>query len=347
MNKQPKKKRFRLFDMTRDGRGVEKGEDTTPNLKFYFKQLWRRFPTLLSLNLLMIFQILPIVIGFLAYFFTEKTPAQSTAIFAPIYGVSLIDPSVTTTTIISLFGTQFNIPIYNNPAYWVIGACVVFFVLTIGWQTVGATYVLRGIVRHDPVFVFSDFVYGIKRNFKEGFFFGLLDSLIIIVLAIDFLYFYTATGSTATNLMFWVISALIVLYILMRPYIYMMLITFDMSLRKILKNALIFSILGIKRNIMWILGVVLMAVLNIMLIIVCPPSIIIPVILPFFYFWAFTGFTVNYAIYPIIERYMITPCINSDDGDGNGDDENDQGDGDGDIDDHSPDHEDCLRVDAT
>jgi hypothetical protein len=59
---------------------------------------------------------------------------------------------------------------------------------------------------------------------------------------------------------------------------------------------------------MWMLGVVLMAILNIMLIIVCPPSIIIPIILPFFYFWAFAGFTVNYAIYPIIDRYMIAPC---------------------------------------
>jgi hypothetical protein len=190
------KKKFRLFDMTRDGRGVEKGEDTTPNLKFYFKLLKRRFPTLLSINLLMNFQVLPVIIAVLAYFFTEKTPSQSSAIFAPIYGVSQIDPSVTTSSILSIFGIQFNIPIYNNPAYWVIGGCILFLVLTLGLQTVGSTYVFRGIVRHDGVFVFSDYIYGIKRNFKEGFLFGLLDSLIIIVLAIDFIFFYSSTGST-------------------------------------------------------------------------------------------------------------------------------------------------------
>ena len=308
MNRQPSQRKFRLFDMTRDGRGVKKGEDTTPNLKFYFKLLTRRFPTLLSLNLLMNLQILPIVIAVLAYFFTEKTPSQSSAIFAPIYGVSQIDPSVTTSTILSIFGIQFNIPIFQNPAYWVIGICVVFLVLTMGWQMVGTTYVLRGIVRHDAVFVFSDYFYAIKRNFKEAFWFGLLDSAMILMLAIDFFFFYTSTGAFATNLMFWIISALIVLYLLMRPYLYMMLITFDMKFKKMLKNALIFAALGLKRNLMWMLGVVLMAVLNIMLIIVCPPSIIIPIILPFFYFWAFTGFTVNYAIYPIIDRYMIAPC---------------------------------------
>ena len=32
------KKKFRLFDMNRDGKGVEKDEDTTPNFKFFFKQ---------------------------------------------------------------------------------------------------------------------------------------------------------------------------------------------------------------------------------------------------------------------------------------------------------------------
>ena len=308
MNRQPSQRKFRLFDMTRDGRGVKKGEDTTPNLKFYFKLLVRRFPTLLSVNLLMNLQVLPIVIAVLAYFFTEKTPSQASAIFAPIYGVAQIDPSVTTSTILSIFGIQFNIPIFQNPAYWVIGGCVAFWVLTMGWQTVGFTYVLRGIVRHDAVFVFSDYFYAIKRNFKEAFLFGLLDSAMILMLAIDFFFFYTSTGAFATNLMFWIISALIVLYLLMRPYLYMMLITFDIKLSKMLKNALIFSALGLKRNLMWVLGVVLMAVLNIMLIVVCPPSIIIPIILPFFYFWAFVGFTVNYAIYPIIDRYMIAPC---------------------------------------
>ena len=313
MNKQPSQRKFRLFDMMRDGRGVKKGEDTTPNLKFYFKLLYRRFPTLLSLNLLMNLLVLPVVIAVLAYLFTEKTPSQSSAIFAPIYGVSQIDPSVTTSTILSIFGIQFNIPIFHNPAYWVIGGCVAFLVLTMGWQMVGSTYVLRGIVRHDAVFVFSDYFYAIKRNFKEAFWFGLLDSAMILMLAIDFFFFYTSTGTFGNNLMFWIISALIILYLLMRPYLYMMLITFDMKLRKMFKNALIFAALGIKRNIMWLVGVLLMAVLNIMLIIVCPPSIIIPIILPFFYFWAFVGFTVNYAIYPIIDRYMIAPCRTTND----------------------------------
>ena len=55
---EPKKKKFRLFDMNRDGKGVEEEEDRTPNLKFFFKLFFRKFSKLIQLNLLMIFQVL-------------------------------------------------------------------------------------------------------------------------------------------------------------------------------------------------------------------------------------------------------------------------------------------------
>ncbi|MBE6649666.1 MAG: hypothetical protein E7614_09185, partial [Ruminococcaceae bacterium] len=57
------KKKFKLFDMNRDGKGVNPGEDTTPNLKFFFKQLARKFSKIISLNILMIFQVIPILIS--------------------------------------------------------------------------------------------------------------------------------------------------------------------------------------------------------------------------------------------------------------------------------------------
>ena len=47
-----KKKKFKLFDMNRDGKGVEVGEDRTPNLKFFFKQFGRKFSKIISLNIL-------------------------------------------------------------------------------------------------------------------------------------------------------------------------------------------------------------------------------------------------------------------------------------------------------
>ena len=94
----------------------------------------------------------------------------------------------------------------------------------------------------------------------------------------------------------------------MRFYLYQLLITFELKNFKILKNALIFSILGIKRNIMALLGFVLLLALHIFLIILfLPIGISIPLVLPFVYILALFGFISTYAAYPIIDRYMIQP----------------------------------------
>ena len=87
-----------------------------------------------------------------------------------------------------------------------------------------------------------------------------------------------------------------------------MLINFDLSIRKIFKNALIFTALGFKRNILASLWIVLIAAINIALALVAlPANIIVPLILPLVYFAAFALFTSTYAAYPIIKKYMIDP----------------------------------------
>lgn len=291
----------------RDGKGVAKGEDTRPTFKNFFKQFFRKFSHLLSLNVLMLFQVAPIIIAVVAFLTTPMTPSQTGAAFAPLYGASLIEPNAISHLTLALDALSLNIPVFNPPAYWIIGACALFLILTIGWQSVGSFYVLRGLVRGDAVFVFSDYFYAIKRNFKQGFVFGLIDSLLIITLVFDVLYYSQTVGAFWMDVMFWILTAISVLYIIMRPYIYLMLITFDMKIRKMFKNALIFSALGIKRNLMAMLGVVLLVALHLFLIIMFMPQGVITVIFPLLYVFAAIGFISAYAVYPVIDRYMIAP----------------------------------------
>ena len=80
-----------------------------------------------------------------------------------------------------------------------------------------------------------------------------------------------------------------------------------------MKNALIFSILGIKRNILAFLGIVILTVFHVFLIVLfIPMGISIPIILPFFYLLAATAFMACYAAYPIIDKYMIAPYVTDD-----------------------------------
>ncbi len=302
---------FRFFDLNRDNRPDAIEEDTTPSIKRYFKLLGRRFWKLVSLNIMMLPMILPILIIFYATISAEKTPIANHAIFSQLYGANLIDPTPTTTTLLDLFGAQRSISVYNDVGtYVIIGICVLFLLVTWGWQNVGSTYILRSMVRGEPVFLMSDYAYAVRRNLKQGFVLGLIDVVAIFLLVFDFTYFMGMPSSFWTDVCYFAIMALCILYFLMRFYIYLLLVTFDMSLKKIFKNALIFSILGMKRNFMGVLGIVLITSINVVLFALfamTPLGIAIPLILPFLYYLAVTSFTSAYSAYPIIDRYMIEP----------------------------------------
>ena len=152
------KSMLKLFDMNKDGKGVEKGEDTTPNLKFFFKQFGRKFSKIISLNILMIFQVLPLIICLYMYFVASPTtPTQYHPEYAALFGIQEAASTATGAINLSVFSFQLGLPAYNTYVYWVIGALILFMLITYGWQKVGSIYVTRGLVNGDSVFVFSDY----------------------------------------------------------------------------------------------------------------------------------------------------------------------------------------------
>ena len=315
MANEKKNKLFGFFDYNRDNRPDAQEEDTTPTLKRYFKVLGRRFWKLVTLNLMMLPLVIPVLVCFYLYISMQQMPISGEVLFPQLLGASAVGGTPTTTLLFDLFGAQQNIPVFTTWTYIGMGICIAFLVVTFGWQNVGAAYIVRNMVRGEPVFVWSDYFYAIKRNLKEGFFLGLIDAVILFVLGFDIAYFWGRTGSFTLDFGFFATIALIVLYFLMRFYIYLLLVTFDLSIYKILKNALIFSMLGFKRNIMGVLGIALITGIHVLLIplLITTPLSGIPIILPFLWYMAAVTFTSAYAAYPIIDRYMIAPYIGTQD----------------------------------
>jgi uncharacterized membrane protein YesL len=303
-----KKRKFKLFDMNRDGKGVEKGEDGPKNFRNFFKYFKRKFGKLLSVNLLMVFQILPIIA---AVFVFLTGPTRSTVInvlYPTAYCAAFMSPSPASDLFLATVGQQLGVPVYNSYVYYVIGAIALVYLLTFGWQNVGGTYLLRGLVRGDPVFVVSDYFYAIKKNFRQGFFVGLIDISVISLLFWNLMFYSQNSYSSLMSVFYVAVIALILVYFTMRYYVYLQLITFDLKTWKIIKNSLIFTVLGIKRNVMAALGIVTVLALNYLLFYIFAPfNIIFPLILPFFYFMAVSGYIATYAAYPVIEKYMIEP----------------------------------------
>lgn len=301
-----------FFDYHRDNRPDAVEEDTSPTLKRYFKVLGRRFWKLISLNMMMLPMIVPILIAIYLYFSLEQTPTANNVLFPQLFGANTVSPTPHTTFLLDLFGAQMNIPVIGVGASVGIGVCLLFLFITFGWQNIGATYIVRNMVKGDPIFIWSDYFYAIKRNLRPALLLGMLDFTVIFMLGFDLAYFWNQTGDFWLDVGFFAICALIILYFFMRFYIYLLLVTFDLSIRKILKNALIFTMLGIKRNLMGFLGVALITLINVALFFVfgaTPLGIAIPLILPLLYYLSVTAFTCAYAAYPIIDRYMIAPYI--------------------------------------
>lgn len=296
----------RSFFRGRDDRPDAVAEDTTPTLKYFFKLLGRKFGKLMSLNLMMMFQYLPLIAAFLIYFFGDTVPTAESALYAPLLGASIIGKSPTADLLLGMFGHQLNIPVLTAGR---LVAIIILFALTIltwGWQNVGATYNLRSLVRGDSCFIFSDYFYAIRRNLKQAFFFGILDFAVIAILVYDFFYFRALADIFFFGVLHVLFVVLAILYTFMRFYIYHMMITFDLSVFKILKNALIFTMLGLKRNVMGLLGILAVVGLNLAIIVPClSVGFSLPLILPIFYLPALAGFIAAYAAFPNIKRYMI------------------------------------------
>ena len=304
------KKRLRLLDPMRDGKGVEKGEDTTPNLKYFFKLWGRKFWKLISLNFFMLVQLIPLAGCLFLYSAGPKIPTQYDPLYTTLLGAQAALPTSEGMTLFtSAAGLLYKIPIFNSWAHWVMGGLILFHLVTYGWQKVATTYILRNLVRGDGVFMFSDYFYAIRRNLKQGFVMGLIDSAAIFALVYDFMYFYsTPATSFGNSVMYVAIFALILIYGIMRFYTYLMLVTFDMKLGKIFKNALIFTVMGIKRNFMALLGILLLVGISIVAIIfLVPLKFAVVIIIPALCLLAFCGFMYIYAAYPVIQKYMIDP----------------------------------------
>ena len=300
-------KKFKIFDFNKEGKGVSKKDiDGPTNLNGFFRQYKRKFSRLLSVNIFMVLGNFPLFFaGFsLAGYGAIHSSIQSSALFPAVYTVTKFDPSPVTDALNSVYGIPVGLTA-NTTVSIVLMALSLLTLFTFGLTNVGTTYILRNLAKGDPVFMWSDFWYAIKRNWKQGILLGIIDILVAVVLCID-INFWRNTGlNFLSSIGFYASLAMLILYFFMRFYMYIMLVTFDLSLFKILKNSLIFAIIGFKRNIVVTLGIVILVILNLMLFFspLQPLAIVLPLVLTI----SNGAFMSTYAAWFKIKEIMIDP----------------------------------------
>lgn len=246
----------------------------------YFEIIYTKFSKLILLNLMYFACIAPLLCGII--YFT-----------CVIFGVSaqtvqaffFIHMSVWVTELIPL-------PVF-----------ILLFVVSLaayGPLTAGFTYCIRNIATGKH-FWLSEMFSRAKSNLKQGFIFGIIDITVLFSLIL-----YLASDTSAlqgSGFVFYqsakIIAVIVsVVYFWIRFYTYSIAVTFELSVKDIFKNALIFCVLGFFKN---IISTLLIAFVTFTF--TSTPKV--DLILLATLFFSICRFSVVFSTYPIIEKYMI------------------------------------------
>ncbi|MBR2342929.1 MAG: YesL family protein [Clostridia bacterium] len=312
MKKKDKNQRLRIYDIARDGKGVSKsGAARDGSLKRFFISYKDNFGKIVSVNIFMVLGNFPLI--FLIAVLSGVTKADA---FLPMQDVfqnlapifSSGTQGAADMTLYALLGIQNQVLVHTTLSYvfYGISALVLF---TFGLVNVGTAYILRNIAKGEPVFVWSDFWYAVRRNWRQALPFGMLDVFINAILLLN-IYSLLSAGTFFETVMLWSTIVLFVLYFFMRYYVYVQMVTFKLSVFKILKNSLIFALLGFKRNIMALLGVLLFVLLEIVFVF-SAGGVLLPfgVAAPLAVMFSTLAYMKVYAAYFKIKTVMIDPYL--------------------------------------
>ncbi len=305
------KKGFKLFDYSKPGKGVKKNE-TDYSLGGFFKLLKRKFFDLSKVNFLWILVNFPLFFGFVAlsgnFHIPFSTPANP--LYPIVSGAAQFGSTPEMSALLGVVGKNVT-QSYAGPAAQLLFALTALAVLTFGFANTGMAYVLRNHSREEYVDMPADFFKAIKRNFWQALGLGILDLVFSLVVIYDVVFFMTNSGLNFLFSMFFFFSIfLAAVWTMMRFYIYQLLVTFKLSSFKIFKNAFIFALVGIKRNILALIGIIAAIALNAVIYMYFLP---LGGLLPFFITVALVSFMGTFAAYPNIKKIMIDPYYKSSD----------------------------------
>jgi len=261
---------FGLFDYTRPGPGIPKDAPRRKGIPLFFELFFRKFWNLVKMNLLFILFNIPAVI---LSFFTFNS------IFPNVFFED--DP------LTELF-TRFIISSFF--------ICIP--VVTVGPAQAGYTYVLRNFAREEPTFLWWDFRDSAKNNLKQSLIVSFINYIFVVLIA-NAIKFYL--GMENSILMLVVITFLFmtfIVFMMMHIYIYPMMVTFELSIRNLYKNALIFALMKFFPN----LAILILCFLIYGLTFYFP---FIGLILFVLLTVSLISFITNFYAYPTLKKYII------------------------------------------
>ena len=295
---------FGFFDFTKPGPGVPK--DAPPKHPFivFFEILQRKFWNFVKINLMFLFFNLP---AFLAGMFVMLR------FFPHIIPDALDSPE----------------GILSDMMMKLVLLTVIMCVpmITTGPAQAGFTYILRNYSREEHAFIWGDFKDAARSNFRQSLIVGTIN-FIVTFLTIMAIMAYGQIQGTVGLVGLAVMFQMLLLFACMNIYIYQLMVTFELTLIQLYKNAFILAIVRFIPNLLILLLTAFIVFLSFGLIFPFNPLIgLVPYL---FLLVSLTGFIINFYAWRTIRKYIISRIEEEDDDDEGEDEEDDDEDADDD-----------------
>lgn len=184
-------------------------------------------------------------------------------------------------------------------------------VITIGPATAGMTKVLKNYAIDKNAYVWLDFKETFRKNFFRAFIWGIVDIVAYAGVVTGLVIYPMMIKDQSLNIpepllyvMYVLTMSVGVTFTIMNYYVYMMMVSTDLSMKNIIKNSLALAFLAPKKNLIALASNLVLPLIPLLLIIYVNMQFVF--ILPFAPA-SLIGFIVCYCCYPVVQKYVINP----------------------------------------
>ena len=208
----------KLYDIfarssNKNDKGLKKEDikiDPGYGLGFFFRLAFRNIGKIAKINLLFILLSFPFILMLAGFsgMFSEYYRIPQSQMYPIISGVAEYKQGPVIDALYGIYGVTSYTPADTFGSLALKWGGGFLWLFTFGFANVGMTYILRGIVRGQNLFIWSDFFGAIKKNIKQGFFMGVIDLVLVFVLVFDIISYNANANNFLYNLFFFMTIAI-------------------------------------------------------------------------------------------------------------------------------------------
>ncbi len=191
-----------------------------------------------------------------------------------------------------------------------VAVCALPVILLFPWWG-GLAYVTRNYAREEHAFVWADYRDAVKENFGKLLINGVVVYALSFVMVYAIQFYFALLMNNDGNWMYYIplafSVAIALIFLFAQYYIPLMVVTFDLKLRHVYKNAFIFAIVGLGRNLLLTLFLVVWIALHALAFYLTGWPLLLALLLFLLFDFSGISFLINFATYPLVEKMMIKP----------------------------------------